>query len=44
MPTTVCAVPAVVMVSLTETEADYEVKTDDLPGWMLGRTYMQTVA
>jgi hypothetical protein len=44
MPTTVCAVPAVVMVSLTETEADYEVKTDDLPGWMLGRSYMQTVA
>jgi hypothetical protein len=40
----VSAVPAVVMVSLTEAEADYETETDGLPGWMSGRTYMQTVA
>jgi hypothetical protein len=39
MPTAVCAVPAVVMVSLTEAEADYEAKTDDLSGWMSGHTY-----
>jgi hypothetical protein len=44
MPAAVCAVPAVVMVSLTEAEADYEAKTDDLPGWMSGCTYVKIVA
>jgi pyruvate/2-oxoglutarate dehydrogenase complex dihydrolipoamide dehydrogenase (E3) component len=39
MPTAVCVVPAVVMVSLTEAEADYEAKANDLSGWMSSRTY-----
>ena len=49
MPSAIYTVPAVATVGLTEVEADtagknYEAKTNDLSGWMSGRTYAETVA
>ena len=49
MPSAIYTMPAVATVGLTEVEADtagkyYEAKTNDLSGWMLGRTYAETVA
>ncbi|MEL0113698.1 MAG: hypothetical protein VW835_18340 [Rickettsiales bacterium] len=49
MPSAVYTVPAVATVGLTEEEAtkagkDFEAKTNDLSGWMSGRTYAETVA
>lgn len=49
MPSAIYTVPAVATVGLTEAEADkagkdYEAKTNDLSGWMSGRTYAETVA
>ena len=49
MPSAIYTVPAVATVGLTEVEADtagkdYEAKTNDLSGWMSGRTYAETLA
>ena len=41
------SLPAVATVGLTEADTagkDYEAKTNDLSGWMSGRTYAETVA
>jgi len=47
MPSAIYTVPAVATVGLTEADTagkDYEAKTNDLSGWMSGRTYAETVA